>query len=86
MHSEAGRQGDQIGRIFAHWAIVYFGQFFENDRRSLNFLATFFHDENFVFSLTEIGCATFWAILSQTHLVTLLADNGTENFRRRKET
>jgi hypothetical protein len=21
-------QGDQIGRIFAHWAIVYFGQFF----------------------------------------------------------
>jgi hypothetical protein len=21
-------QGDQIGRIFAYWAIVYFGQFF----------------------------------------------------------
>jgi hypothetical protein len=20
-------QGDQIGRIFAHWVIVYFGQF-----------------------------------------------------------
>jgi hypothetical protein len=24
----AGDQGDQIGRIFAHWAIVFFGQFF----------------------------------------------------------
>jgi hypothetical protein len=23
----AARQGDQIGRIFAHWTIVYFGQF-----------------------------------------------------------
>jgi hypothetical protein len=22
-----GNQGDQIGRIFANWAIVYFGQF-----------------------------------------------------------
>jgi hypothetical protein len=26
------QQGDQIGRIFAYWAIVYFGQFFENKR------------------------------------------------------
>jgi hypothetical protein len=24
------QQGDQIGRIFAYWAIVYLGQFFEN--------------------------------------------------------
>jgi hypothetical protein len=23
-----GRQGDRIGRIFAYWAIVFFGQFF----------------------------------------------------------
>jgi hypothetical protein len=23
-------QGDQIGRIFAHWATSFFGQFFEN--------------------------------------------------------
>jgi hypothetical protein len=23
-------QGDQIGRIFAHWVIVYFGQIFWN--------------------------------------------------------
>jgi hypothetical protein len=25
-----GKQGDQIGRIFAIWALVYFGQFFLN--------------------------------------------------------
>jgi hypothetical protein len=23
----AGEQGDQIGRNFAHWVVVYFGQF-----------------------------------------------------------
>jgi hypothetical protein len=23
-------QGDQIGRIFAHWVLVYFGQIFDN--------------------------------------------------------
>jgi hypothetical protein len=23
-------QGDQIGRVFAYWALVYFGQFSEN--------------------------------------------------------
>jgi hypothetical protein len=23
-------QGDQIGRIFAYWAVIYFGQFLEN--------------------------------------------------------
>jgi hypothetical protein len=26
------RQGDQIGRKFAQWVIVYFGQWFENYR------------------------------------------------------
>jgi hypothetical protein len=30
-------QGDQIGRIFAYWSIVYFGQFFEDYRNSPNF-------------------------------------------------
>jgi hypothetical protein len=36
-------QGDQIGRIFAHWAIVYFGQIFETLKSSPYFLATSFH-------------------------------------------
>jgi hypothetical protein len=30
----AAKQGDQIGRIFAQWAIVCFGQFLKNDRYS----------------------------------------------------
>jgi hypothetical protein len=41
------RQGDQIGRIFAHWVTVYFGQLFENYRRGSFFWATFFHDKVF---------------------------------------
>jgi hypothetical protein len=28
-------QGDQIGRIFALWVIVNFGQLFKNDRSSV---------------------------------------------------
>jgi hypothetical protein len=31
-----------IGRIFAFWATIFFGQSFENSRRSPNFWATFF--------------------------------------------
>jgi hypothetical protein len=27
-------QGAQIGRIFAHWALVFFGQFLENYKSS----------------------------------------------------
>jgi hypothetical protein len=30
-------QGDRIGRIFAYWAIVYFGQGFEDYSSSNNF-------------------------------------------------
>jgi hypothetical protein len=33
--------GDQIGRIFTYWAIVFFGQLLENIRSSPIFLATF---------------------------------------------
>jgi hypothetical protein len=33
----------QIGRFFAYWVVVYFGQFFLNNSSSANVLATFFH-------------------------------------------
>jgi hypothetical protein len=33
-------QGDQIGRIFAQWVIVYFGQFYKDYRSNPNFWAT----------------------------------------------
>jgi hypothetical protein len=35
-------QGDQIGRIFAYWAIVYCGLCFENCRSSANFWIMYF--------------------------------------------
>jgi hypothetical protein len=35
-------QGDQIGQIFAHWANVYFGEFFIYFRSSPCFGTTFF--------------------------------------------
>jgi hypothetical protein len=38
----APKQGDQIGRNFAQWAIVYFGELYKNYRSSPKFSATFF--------------------------------------------
>jgi hypothetical protein len=66
------KQGDQIGRIFASSAIVYFGQSFENCPSSAHL--------GFLFPRLKLcndfdkkkHWATFWAILSQTHLVTLI--------------
>jgi hypothetical protein len=57
-------QGDQIGRFFSNWAIVFFEQFFENYNSSLHFGILFSSDK-------ELFWATFWAIFSQTHPVTL---------------
>jgi hypothetical protein len=39
-------QGDQIGRIFARWAILYFGQLFETCLICPNFCATIFHGKS----------------------------------------
>jgi hypothetical protein len=47
------KQGDQIGRIFAHLAFVFFGQFFEKYRNSANSLATFFHETSYVLVSTK---------------------------------
>jgi hypothetical protein len=64
-------KGDQIGRIYAQWAIVYFGQCFENYWSGANFWATLFHGTSYVLIMTKNGWATFWATFSQTRLVTL---------------
>jgi hypothetical protein len=45
--------------IFAHWAIVYFGHFFEVTKGT------------YALIFTKMGWATFWAIFSQAYLVTL---------------
>jgi hypothetical protein len=43
--SQGVEQGDQIGRIFARWAVDFFlGHFFENLQKKPAFLGYFFHD------------------------------------------
>jgi hypothetical protein len=39
---EPHEQGDRIGRIFAQWVIVYFGQFSENNRSRPHFWGYFY--------------------------------------------
>jgi hypothetical protein len=58
-------QGDQIGRIFVYWVIVYFGQFVENYRSSPNIWTTFIHGKSCAIISTKLGWATFWATFSQ---------------------
>jgi hypothetical protein len=43
------RQGDQIGRKVALWAIIYCGHIIENDKNSPNFSATIFDGKMFVY-------------------------------------
>jgi hypothetical protein len=69
----ARHQGDQIGLIFPHRAIFsHMKFFFENYKSSPHFGATFFRGYGYLSIITKMGWATFWAIFSQTHLVTLL--------------
>jgi hypothetical protein len=66
IHSDA--QGEQIGRIFAHWVIIYFLHFFRITDTAIIFwlLWLCFNFDK------ETGWATLWAIFSQTRLVTLV--------------
>jgi hypothetical protein len=67
------KQDDRIGRIFAYWAIAFFGQFLKTAEGALTFLATFFQSKNYVSNLTrKIVWATFWTTFPQTHLVALV--------------
>jgi hypothetical protein len=70
-------QGDQIGRIFAQWVIVYSGQVFFNYRSSPHCWAAFQQLRLCISALvlTKNGWATIWAIFLQTHLVTLLVSS-----------
>jgi hypothetical protein len=51
---DGGNQGDQIGRIFAHWAIVFFGHILENSRSGTNSLASFCHETKYVLIFDKI--------------------------------
>jgi hypothetical protein len=64
-------QGDQIGRIFAYWAVVYVGQFSENYRSSVNSYTTFSRYTLCInFGKKWVGLH-FGRFFSQTHLVTV---------------
>jgi hypothetical protein len=70
---EALVQGDQIGRILAHWVGFYFGQVFKNYIRSPHFGLLLCVVKALNYFRQKVGWALFWAIFSQTHLVTLLS-------------
>jgi hypothetical protein len=56
--TRAERQGDQIGRIFAFWAVATLGSFFNISEIAQIFWATVFHRASYELILTR---ATFWA-------------------------
>jgi hypothetical protein len=78
-HPVVRQQGDQIGQIFAHWAVVYFGQCFENYRSSGKFWTTLFHGASYASILTKNRWATIWATFSQTRLVTLSGSHNSDD-------
>jgi hypothetical protein len=53
-------QGDQMGQIFAHWVIVFFGLkfVFINYRRSQNICSAYSRVKRYVVSLKQMGWAT----------------------------
>jgi hypothetical protein len=64
-------QGDQIGRIFASWVIVYVGQVFHKYKCNLIF-GLFFHGESYVLFWTKIALGYILGDISRTRQVTLL--------------
>jgi hypothetical protein len=67
-------QGEQIVRIFAYWAIVYFEHFYENYRSGKNFWGSFAQYILKVLYLTKNGLDCIWAIFQKFvySLVTLI--------------
>jgi hypothetical protein len=62
-------QGDQFGRIFAHWAFIYFGHFIENYKSSPLFLLKRLCIK---FDKKGFGYIHFGQFFSQTQVVELL--------------
>jgi hypothetical protein len=62
--------GAKIGRIFAYWMFVFFGQFFENwieIKNSLKFSATFSVEKVISLIWAKIGWATVWPFFTYSH-------------------
>jgi hypothetical protein len=58
------RQGDQIGRIFANWAIVLFRHCFKITEVAQMFGQLFSQGKMLCIKMTQISLAAFWAIFS----------------------
>jgi hypothetical protein len=56
-------QGDRIGQILAYWAVVYFGQFFKQQKQH-KFLGYFFHGKLHVLNLTKYGLGYVLGVFS----------------------
>jgi hypothetical protein len=54
-------QGDQIGRVFAYWATVFFGQFFLKNTIAAHSFCQLFSTVKYVVIFTKMVWATFWA-------------------------
>jgi hypothetical protein len=61
----------RLGEIFAYWAIVFLGHFL-NDKSSPKLRLLFSMEKKFCTNFEKMSWATFWAIFSQSHLVSLL--------------
>jgi hypothetical protein len=63
-------QGDQIGRIFAHWVTIYSGYivYITEVAHILNYFFQRLMLPMYKFWQEKMGWATFWEILSQTQL------------------
>jgi hypothetical protein len=65
-------QGDHIWRIFAHCAGAFFGQFFRiHFTKVAHIFGLLYYTVKVLIYLIKITWATFWAIFSKTHQVTL---------------
>jgi hypothetical protein len=65
------QQGDQIGRIFAYWAVVHIGLLFEKITQTVQTIGLLLQCK----LCTYFDKNTFWAILSQIHLFTLMSND-----------
>jgi hypothetical protein len=76
-------QSDQIGRIFASWAIVYLRHFLKiTEEAHIVGLLISTVKVICILALSKMCAASFWAIFSQTHLVTLLCGQFKKKTRR----
>jgi hypothetical protein len=89
--SGASVEGDQMGRSFSIWAIVYLGNYRSSKLQSSQNFALLFSQVKVVFSVLQslatfsAICAGFWAIFSLKHLVTVpLSERESESERERE--